>query len=421
MKPGTDKNHIDLEETMGSQKKKIYDLEKKIGDLYNNQNYFIEMMEKMNNLSFQILEEIRELKEKNCENENQNYKNHNDKYNPNYNSNLNYDYNTNQIRRNNNFNNYKNSDYLAKTQNKNQNNIENDQYANSRYSKEKNRNISSTIKYLNDSSKSRENSVGRLAFNYNNEPNYNNSKYNTTLKPNYAKGNNNANEKTNSFITNKYSNINNNIDDETIFSLSNEINLLKNNLNDRNDNNNYPNNINEIIPSFFKNEKLFSNFEIQEKTIKKVFSSSYDYGFFGIRCRDAINSSQGKYFFSIYLNNTNKSNINIGMTTDARMGIPGGFHDSHNSFMYNLVNCEAYIRASHQPANYSRRGKSGDIYTFYVDFDSNYIKLFLNGNELNHNSITIYQGDSKFYPCIDIKDENDSISFVDRIILNFTN
>lgn len=473
MKTGKDPNHIELEQTVTTQKNKIGELEKKISDLYNNQNYFIEMMEKMNNLSFQILEEIKELKEKNSENQISYNQNNNKNYNSSFNYNQNINNNNNQY---NNPTTNNNSNYLSNNDNRlnaakspfssgshfydasKQLNVINETKADLLYSIEKNRN--SAGKYLQDPESNREfGSMAKSPFNQFNliENNYeikikkntqseknqnlfsnkyyieqDNSRYKirkqslsrTNTQNNFY---NQTDKNNNSFYTNKFSNLNNNFlneicDDETIFSLSNDINLLGNNLNEKNEFCEaaaYAK-IMEILPSFFKNEKLFSNFEIKEKTIKKI-PSKYDYGYFGIRCRDPLDSAGGKYYFNVYLQNTLKSNIFIGITSDARMGIPGGYHKSHNTFMYNLSNCDAFVRTNSLIGNFVRKGKSGDIYTFYADFEFKFIKLFLNGNELNHNNITVYSNESTFYPCVDLKDADDTVTFVDRIILNFNN
>jgi len=474
MNSANDTNNNELEQTVTIQTKKISEMEKKIGDLYNNQNNFMEMMEKMNNLSFQILDEIRELKEKNYDNQANKYKTSN--YNS---SNVNYiDSNKHQTRKvtySSGLNFYNPERHL---------NVIDETKADLLYSSEKNRN--SIINNLQEPEKDKEfardksplnhniliennyeNKFNRISSkekyltnnyflgqnnnNYYNNSNINqnnkytieqeNSRYNirkhsnsrTNTQNNFNSQNNNNNinnnnSKNNSFYTNKFSNINNNFlndigDDETIFSISNDINILRNNLNERNNDFNDAaafGKIMEILPSFFKNEKLFSNFEIKDKTIKRI-KSSYDFGYFGIRCRDPLDSSGGKYYFSLYLQNTLKSNIFLGMTSDARMGVPNGYHKSHNTFMYNLSNCDAFLRTNSQMGNFVRKGKTGDIYTFYVDFEFKFIKLFLNGNELSHNNITIYSNENSFYPCIDIKDADDSVSFVDRIILNFSN
>jgi hypothetical protein len=303
-----------------------------------------------------------------------------------------------------------------------------------------------------------------------------NSKTSNNFYQNYNQNQNKNNSKNNSFYTNKISNINNynlndnendnenyddlnnlndiynndnNNNDESIHLSSNDIkiNLLRNNLNEKkheNSNSNFNFNLNtynthnnnnikdknkdnknkiyETLPSFFKNEKLFSSFEIRDRVIKKI-STSNEFGYFGIRSRDPMEMEclDKKYYFSIYIQNTNKSNIFIGITSDNRMGISGGFHKTHNSLMYNLSNCDAYDRNSVIMGNIARKGRTGDIYTFYVDFEFKFMKLFLNGNEINHNNIKIYSNETNFYPCLDIKDADDCVGFVDRIILNFRN
>ena len=45
------------------------------------------------------------------------------------------------------------------------------------------------------------------------------------------------------------------------------------------------------------------------------------------------------------------------------------------------------------------------------------MKLFLNGNEINSNFINI-ENENIFYPCLDIKDPNDKVRFVDNIFIN---
>lgn len=513
---GTEKSHLDLEDTIATQKNKITDLEKKIGDLIHNQNYFMEMMGKMNNLSFQILEEIKELKEKNFEKEDKKSKSY-----------LAYDYSNhvpirnNDINKTDNNNNNQNSYEPYFNENKNNksilnsssiernrlNSIENKINKNSlyNYSRRINQETNSRDKYNGYDRKNKdinnkygyydslqEKTKSILKFrnlaeqesniptrlNNNSPRKHSNSRLNTysnnIINPNL---NNVYNEKNNnSFYTNKISNINNNnnnnllnnnddcnIADETIQSISNDLKILQTNLNDsksriflnNNNNNNIKNNFNnnlnnsnlnnhsniinnsltvqnnqsaisEIIPSFFKtskNEKLFANFEIQEKTIKKLYSNNqYDYGFFGIRCRDPINSfSNGKFYFSVFLQQTQKSSIFLGMTSDARMGIPGGFHKTPNSFMFNLATFQPFVRGEGQVFDYGRKGRSGDIYTFFVDFEACFMKLFLNGNELSHVRISVGKHEGCFYPCVDVKDAEDTVAFVDRIILNFVN
>ena len=391
--------------------------------MYNNQSYFMEMMEKMNNLSFQILEEIKEIKEKKNSSSAQNFNKKNNTYN--------------------NINVYENNKNL---------NVINETKSDLMYSTDKNKNpkhlfdtdknnhgeyaglISKPyVKYnllenKNDLKSSDKNPYDLNKNNLNNK--YKPSTNSDTRKRSGSKGatvNNLNNDKMNSFLTNKYSNFNNNflneIADETILSITNDINIFQNNiLNDKNDSNEGGsfNRITEVVPTFFKNDKLFCNFEIRDKSIKKV-NLNYDYGYFGIRCRDPLRTNGGRYYFNVYLQNTYKSNIFIGITSDARMGVPGGYHKSHNTFMYSLINCDAYVRNNTLIGNFIRRGRTGDIYTFFVDFEFKFIKLFLNGNELNHNNINIYDNQENYYPCIDIKDSEDCISFVDRIILNFNN
>jgi len=458
-----------LENTVITQKKKISDLEKKISDLYNNQNNFMEMLDKMNNLSFQILEEIKDLKERNGENPN-GYIFNNNNYNNNTNFNtkyLTYDYNKHLDGKT------ALSNYRLIGNHKNLNfNAINETKAETRFSLEKTRNISSKYSKEKEPFNMRnnytqynliennfDNKVDRKSiektlnlYNYKDNSDHDNFLSNFNKRQTYSRSNtqNNINSNNNinnysnlnyeknninnvinnnSFYTNKFSNFNNNLlgeggDDDTIYAISNDINNLRNNLKENNksakkEKLSYGKNM-EITPSFFKNEKLFNNFDINEKTIKKNYSS-YDYGFFGIRCRDPLDSSEGKYYFNVHLQTTNKSNIFIGITSDPRMAVPGGYHKSHNTFMYNLSNSEAYVRTTSQTGNFARKGRAGDIYTFYVDFELKIIKLFLNGNELNSNNITIYTNENKFYPCIDLKDVDDSVSFVDRIILNFNN
>jgi len=391
----------------------------------------MEMMEKMNNLSFQVLEEIKELKDNRKINNLKNFDHKIQLVKSNYSSAINF------------------------YDSKNQLNVINETKGDLLYSTEKNRN-SSTKKLVeiekdnmgynyqnknpfkqyseidNKYDFSRSKNLNKI----NNNNKYiidDNSRYNirkqstsqaNTLNNFYP--NNNENKNT-SFYTNKFSNINNNFlneiaDDETMFSISNEIHLLRNNLNF--DKNEYEDaaysKIIEILPSFFRNEKLFSSFEIKDKTIKRILSN-YDFGYFGIRCKDPLDSTGGKYYFNIYLQNTLKSNIFFGITSDARMGVPGGYHKSHNTFMYNLSNCDAFLRTNNSIGNFGRKGRSGDIYTFYVDFEFKFMKLFLNGNELNHNNIVLYSNETSFYPCLDMKDAEDTITFVDRIVLNFNN
>ena len=390
----------------------------------------MEMMDKMNNLSFQICEEIKEIKENNPDPSNIN---EDEKKLKPYNT-INYYENKKDIITNNSSND-DNLFYLPLKKNKNLIPKYNYNYNNQ---KDKNFDYSingidnfSKAEYLcnkNDMSSNKKNSeiISQNNYNYKYKLNLNyiesNKSHRKKIQSRPSSVNNN--EKNNSFTTAKFSNLNNNFlndvpDDETMISISNEINILHSNLKDHtelNDNGSYKEN--EILPNFFENKNLFCNFEINNRTIRKLSNDS-DTGFFGIKCRDSLKSLRGKYYFNVYLKNTIRSNIYIGITSDPRIGLNGGYHKTQNTFMYSLSNCDAYIRRSNLIGNFMRRGKTGDVYSFLIDFEFTVMKLFLNGNELNHNNIKILPNENCFFPCIDIKDSGDCVSFIDGMLLNF--
>lgn len=403
----------------------------------------METMEKMNNLSFQILEEIKELKEKH--------------YDANHKKILSRDTTKqsflNTCNRNIKIIQDKNPDTPYRLYSKEHSIISKPNYSieNSKDTNDqeypKYTKISNTTKnykiidnnkfvnyYLNKS-----NEKLALQFNYENDITNDNSKLKHRKVSNtrgslMKKKNNNdnlVNEKNSSFYTNKYSNINNNnainnLADDTIGSIKNDINSIKNSFKDKMEYNTIQDhrkedNIylkpTELFPSLFKNERLFINFEIKDKSLRKI-SSGFDFSYYGIRCRESMDSLGGKYYFSIYLQKICKSNIFVGMTNDARLGVQGGYHKIHNTFMYNLGNGDAFIRNNSLASNIVRKPRSGDVYSFYVDFDMKFIKLFVNGNEINHNDISLYSNEQIFYPCLDMRDPDDCIVFVDKIILN---
>jgi hypothetical protein len=360
----------------------ISNLEKKVLDLSNNQVHFKNMIENLNNLSNHILDEVKEIKNRKEKN------NNNNKYNENKNNNLknkeefsnikyqspitknrgiiNFDINSNDLYFTNLNKKYTNI-YIKRKENDNVSHLEK-----FRFDQEKNETKSLDRNYLIDKQKKNEfeiNNTSNKIYNENiyNPMNFNNKKYE------------------NNFIQNKKI---------------------------------------ELLPILFYNEKLFSSFEIKDQSIKKInqkleLGYEYENRYFGIRCKNPLPTERGnnKFYFNLLIENSNKLNIFFGITSDLRIGIIGGFHNNQNTIGYNLNNYNGYIGNTIQKSEYSRLGRKGDIFTFYIDFDLGCMKLFLNGNEINNNLVNV-KNENNFYPCLDVKDINDQVRFVDKIFIN---